>query len=145
MNISPAGLALTKSFEGCRLTAYQDVAGIWTIGYGSTVPPVKPGEAITELEAEQRLLANMQTAVNCVNSVTKGLAQYQFDACCDFAYNVGCGAFKGSTLLLKIDHGDFIGAAAQFGNWIHADGEVVPGLVRRRAAEALMFSGPEEA
>jgi lysozyme len=66
--------------------------------------------------------------------------QNQFDAMVDFAYNAGAGAFLGSTLLKKVNTGDFPGAAAQFALWIHAGGEVVEGLVRRRKAEADLFS-----
>ena len=138
---SAAGLAMTKSFEGLRLTAYQDVASVWTIGYGSTIPTVHPGEVITEQEAEQRLIANMQTAVSAVNElVTVAITQGQFDAMVDFCFNVGQGNFRNSTLLRRVNAGDFAGAAAQFLVWVYAGGVVQEGLDRRRRAEAEMFA-----
>jgi len=139
---SAAGLAMTKSFEGLRLTAYQDVAGVWTIGYGSTIPTVHPGEAITEQEAEQRLAVDMATAISVVNElVTVVITQGQFDAMVDFCFNVGQGNYRNSTLLHKVNGGDFAGAAAQFPLWDKAGGAVLEGLLRRRKAEATMFMG----
>jgi len=137
---SAAGLAMTKSFEGLRLAAYQDVAGVWTIGYGSTTPTVHPGEVITEQEAEQRLLVNMQTAISVVNElVTVVITQGQFDALVDLTYNEGQGSFRNSTLLRMVNAGDFAGAAAQFPFWDKAGGVVQEGLERRREAEAMIF------
>jgi lysozyme len=139
---SEAGMALTKGFEGLRLAAYQDCAGVWTIGYGHTGPDVFPGDTITEAEAEALLRADLAWAVACVHrAVTTELTQPQFDALVDFCFNAGRGNFLGSTLLHKVNAGDPDGAAAQFGLWIHAGGAVVPGLVRRRRAEAALFSG----
>jgi len=139
---SAAGLAMTKSFEGLRLNAYQDVAGVWTIGYGSTIPPVHPGETITQAEADARLMADMQVAVTVVNALVKvTITQGQFDGMVDFVYNEGQGHFASSTLLKLVNAGDFAGAAAQFLVWDEAGGQVEPGLLRRRQAEAAMFSG----
>jgi lysozyme len=139
---SDAGLALTRSFEGLRLTAYQDCAGIWTIGYGHTGPDVHSGQTITEFEAEALLRADLAAAVACVNrAVTAPITQPQFDALVDFCFNAGRGSFLGSTLLRVLNQGDATAAAAQFGLWVHAGGQVVPGLVRRRRAEAALFSG----
>jgi lysozyme len=138
---SSAGLALTKSFEGLRLTAYRDGAGILTIGYGHTGPDVHEGLVVTEADAEALLLRDMADAVACVNHcVTAEISQGKFDAMADFAYNAGRGAFRGSTLLRRVNAGDFAGAVKQFGLWVHAGGAVEPGLVRRRAAEAALFA-----
>jgi len=138
---SDAGLALTKSFEGLSLTAYQDCAGIWTIGYGHTGPDVHEGQTITELEAEALLRTDLAAAVACVNrAVTASITQPQFDALVDFCFNAGRGNFLGSTLLRLINESDPAAAAAQFGLWVHAGGEVVAGLVRRRKAEADLFA-----
>jgi lysozyme len=138
---SDAGMALTKSFEGLRLAAYKDVAGVWTIGYGHVGPTACAGKTITESEAEALLREDLQAAVACVNrAVTAEVSQGQFDAMVDFCFNAGRGSFLGSTLLKKVNAGDFAGAAAQFGLWVHAGGEAVPGLVRRRKAEAEMFA-----
>ena len=143
---SNKGLALTKSFEGLRLEAYQDSVGVWTVGYGHTGPGVAEGMTVTDAEAEALLLADLADAVRCVNrKVTATISQGQFDAMVDFCFNAGSGNFLQSTLLRKVNSGDFAGAAAQFGLWVHAGGEVVPGLVRRRKAEAEMFSGESTA
>lgn len=137
---SDAGMALTKGFEGLRLTAYQDVAGIWTIGYGHVGPAILAGVTISEADAEALLRADLADAVACVNcAVRVAITQNQFDAMVDFCFNAGRGNFLQSTLLRKVNLKDFEGAAAQFGLWVHAGGEVVPGLVRRRKAEAVLF------
>jgi len=138
---SDAGVALTKGFEGLRLTAYRDCGGVLTIGYGHTGPDVIEGKTIDEAEAETLLRADLQTAVACVNrAVTAAITQNQFDALVDFCFNVGCGSLLNSTLLRKVNAADFVGAAAQFSLWVHAGGEVVAGLVRRRKVEAEMFA-----
>jgi lysozyme len=138
---SDKGLALTKSFEGLRLAAYQDCAGVFTIGYGHTGPALYKGMAINEADAEVLLRADLAEAVACVNrAVPATISQNQFDAMVDFCFNAGRGNFLQSTLLRKVNLRDFAGAATQFGLWVHAGGEVVPGLVRRRKAEAEMFA-----
>jgi lysozyme len=138
---SEAGMAMTRTFEGLRLTAYQDVAGVWTIGYGHVGPEASAGKTITEAEADTLLRSDLAEAVACVNRALKvAITQKQFDALVDFCFNAGRGSFLGSTLLKKVNAEDFAGAAAQFGLWVHAGGEVVAGLVRRRKAEAEMFA-----
>jgi lysozyme len=133
MQYSSKGLALTKRFEGLRLSAYRDGAGVLTIA---------------EPEAEALLARDMALAVSCVNSwvdwkkVT--LTQGQFDALVDFTYNAGVGSFRSSTLLRLVNAGDSNGAVGQFGLWVHAGGKVEPGLVRRRAAEAARFMGVQQ-
>ena len=137
---SKEGLALTENFEGLRLMAYQDVAGVWTVGFGHTGVGVRSGLAITQVEAEILLCSDIAASVSCVNSaVNVTLNQKQFDALVDFCFNVGRGNFLQSTLLRKLNAGDFNGAAQQFGAWVYAGGEVVSGLVRRRQAEAQLF------
>jgi lysozyme len=139
---SPAGQRMTEGFEGLRLTAYQDVAGIWTIGYGHTGPGICAGMVITDAGADALLLSDLAASVACVNHVvTVPLQQCQFDALVDFAFNAGRGALINSTLLRKLNSGDFASAAAQFGLWVHAGGQIVEGLVRRRKVEAQMFAG----
>jgi len=138
---SDRGLAFTKSFEGLRLEAYQDCAGIWTIGYGHTGPAVSAGQSISDAEAEKLLGADLADAVACVNhTVQAAISQNQFDAMVDFCFNAGRGNFVRSTLLRKVNTGDLQGAAAQFALWVHAGGEVVSGLLRRRNAEAALFN-----
>jgi lysozyme len=145
MEYSAAGLALTKCFEGLRLTPYQDTGGVWTIGYGHTGPDVHAGRTIDEAEATALLMVDLQKAVDCVNgAVTTPLKQGQFDALVDFTYNAGCRGLLHSTLLRRVNAGELDAAAVQYGLWVDAGGEVVSGLVRRRAAEAAMFRGKEE-
>ncbi len=141
---STAGLALTKQFEGLRLEAYRDCAGIWTLGYGHTGSEVHAGQRVTVMEAEELLLADLREAIDCVNRAvisSVGFAQHQFDALVDFCFNVGRRKFQESTLLSDINREDFVAAALQFGFWVHVEGKPIPGLVRRRAAEAAMFRG----
>ena len=136
---SQAGIDLITSFEGCRLTAYQDSVGVWTIGYGHT-SGVYQGMTITEEEAIAFLRQDLKTAENAVNNnVTYGINQNQFDALVSFTFNVGTGNFTSSTLLKKLNAGDVNGAANEFDRWIYAGGQVLEGLVRRRAAEKQMF------
>jgi len=143
---SQTGLVLTKSFEGLRLASYQDCAGVWTIGYGHTGTGVRQGVTITEPVADQFLQEDLAEAIGCVNrGVTATISQNQFDAMVDFCFNVGRGNFLKSTLLRNVNSEDFAAAMAQFELWVHAGGEVVAGLVRRRKAEAAMFAGLFEA
>jgi lysozyme len=141
MTYSKTGLALTESFEGCKLTAYQDIKGVWTIGYGHTGPEVHAGMTITAAQAEGLLIDDIQLASHCVNTaITVDLTQSEFDALVDFVFNLGCAAFCGSTMRRLINEGDTIEAAAQFDNWDHVKGKVVAGLLRRRQAETNEFN-----
>ncbi len=139
---SSTGLALTRSFEGLRLEAYQDSGGVWTIGYGHTGPEVRAGQRITEAQAEALLREDLAAAVRCVRGAVKpAIAQHQFDALVDFCFNAGRGSLLSSSLLRDVNRGALESAVAQFGLWVHAGARVVPGLVRRRAAEAALFAG----
>lgn len=141
MGLSQAGLNLIKSHEGLRTTAYQDPVGIWTIGYGHT-GTAKPGQKITEAQAEQLLRQDVGWAEAAVRKNVKvPLTQGQFDALVSFTFNLGAGALGRSTLLKKLNAGDYAGAQAEFGRFVHAGGRVLPGLVRRRNEEAQMFGG----
>lgn len=92
---SKEGMELIKSFEGCRLKAYQDVAGIWTIGYGHT-GNVRPGMSITQEQAETFLRADLKKFEQCINRcVAVPLTQNMFDALVSFTYNVGTGRCSG--------------------------------------------------
>lgn len=147
MNISERGLALIKNFEGCRLEAYPDPAtggAPWTIGYGWTQPvdgvPVQPGMVITKFKAEQLLRRGIVSYEQALNKVIKvPVTQAQFDAMLSLAWNIGTRAFSTSTLLKMLNQKDYAGAADQFLRWNRAGGKVMPGLVRRRAAERQLF------
>lgn len=143
MQYGKDGMALTESFEKCRLMPYQDPAGIWTNGWGNT-HRVMPGVAITQEQADADLLANVADAVDCVNDcVTVPLTQDQFDALVDFSFNAGTGAFMNSTLLKKLNAGDYAGAEDGMAAWdkITVNGKLVPcrGLDNRRSAEQALF------
>ncbi|TDB57225.1 lysozyme [Photorhabdus khanii] len=139
MQISEHGLAKLKGYEGCSLTAYLCPARVWTIGYGHT-HGVKPGDAITEQQAEQFLLEDLAPVyITIEHNVKVKLTQGQFDALCSFIFNCGAGAFVRSTLLKKLNAGDDKGAANEFMRWNIAGGRVLPGLDARRASEKTMF------
>ena len=133
-----------RNFEGCKLKAYRDVKGVLTIAYGHTGPDVHEGMTCTPEQAFQWLMRDVgsaETAVNLMVRVT--LSQNQFNALVSFIYNVGREAFNTSTLLRKLNEGDYKCASLEFVKWCHDDGEVVPGLVRRRLAERTLFDTPD--
>ncbi|MBS1532894.1 MAG: lysozyme [Bacteroidetes bacterium] len=123
MKLSNQGINVIKNFEGLSLAAYRDVAGVWTIGYGSTRyhdgRPVKPGDKLANEQQASALFSNTlgqyQDAVN--QYVKVPLTQNQFDALVSFTYNLGTGALKESTLLKKLNEKDYAGAADQFLVW----------------------------
>ncbi len=144
MQLSTAGLAFVQAREAFRAKAYPDSTGIPTVGYGSTGPDIHLGMVVTQGWAVLRLARDMDAAVSCVNqhvSTCLTLTQGEFDALVDFTYSVGIGAFEHSTLLLKLDTGDFLGAEAEFAKWDKAGGRTLAGLESRRLAEAKMFEG----
>ena len=149
-SISEEGLDLIKSFEGYHTAladgsckAYLDRLArpmIWTIGYGLT-EGVYEGMVLTAHEAEQHLMKEISGHEKAVNRlVTVPIAQEHFDALVSFSYNVGSGALGRSTLLKKLNREDYEGAEEQFKRWNKAGGKVYRGLVRRRKAEASLFS-----
>lgn len=149
MRVSNNGVALLKRFEGLELEAYQDIAGIWTIGYGHTGPDVQPGMKISEREAEELLKRDLKPREEAVaRLVSVPLNQNEFDALVSFVYNVGIEAFKGSTARRRLNAKDRVGAAEALTWWNKATvGGVlraVTGLTRRRAAERALFLEPVE-
>lgn len=139
MKYSKTGLALTERFEGCKLVAYQDQVGVWTIGYGHT-RGVHEGMTCTQAQAEQWLLEDIAAAEQNVNTHVKvPLTQAEFDALVDFDFNCGSGNLDSSTLLKLVNEGDPEDAAKEFEKWDHAGGKVVAGLLRRRQAEEAEF------
>ncbi|WP_336286576.1 lysozyme [Cronobacter dublinensis] len=144
MQTSEKGLALIKEFESCQLKAYRCPAGVWTIGYGWTQPvdgkPVRAGMEIDMLTAERLLKTGLIGYENDVMKLVRvKLSQAQFDALVSFTYNVGSRNFSTSTLLKKLNAGDYAGAADEFLRWNKSRGKVLNGLVRRRAAERELF------
>lgn len=144
---SQSGVELIKLFEGLELEAYQDIAGIWTIGYGHTGDDVQPGMRISERDAEELLKRDLRPREQAIEGVVKvPLNQNEFDALVSFVYNVGVGAFRKSTALKRLNRGDRVGAADALTWWNKATvGGVlreVLGLTRRRAAERALFLTP---
>ena len=136
------GIALIKQYEGLRLTTYKDAVGIPTIGYGHVETPIPPGgtRTITAEDAEQILREDLQRFEHDVNNMlTVEVTQNQFDALVSFAFNLGPANLKSSTLLRKVNSGDFNGAAEEFLKWNHAGGQVLAGLTARRNAEKNLF------
>jgi GH24 family phage-related lysozyme (muramidase) len=137
-------VTLIKRFEGLRLKSYQDSVGIWTIGYGTTRingEAVQPGMVITEAQAQQYLLSDIESIASApVKRNTRALiSQSMFDALCCFTYNVGPGNFAKSTLLKDVNAGKYLDAAAGFMQWTQAGGVELSGLVKRRTAEKDLF------
>ena len=144
LSCSPRGRALIEKFEGLRLTAYQDMVGVWTIGYGHTGPDVKAGLTITQQQAEQLLINDPARFTHGVTAlVTVKINQKQFDALVSFAYNLGLGSLQQSTLLRLLNAGNFQAAADQFPRWDRAGGKEVAGLLARRNAERALFLTPD--
>ncbi|AQX28404.1 MULTISPECIES: lysozyme [unclassified Bartonella] len=143
--ISKEGLALIKQWEGLRLKAYQDAVGVLTIGYGHTVqagePVVKDGMEITHLEAEALLRKDLSQFERTVErKVKQPLTDEQFAALVSFCYNVGIEAFCNSTLLRKLNKGEYEAVPAELQKWTKAGGKRLQGLVHRRAAEAGLWA-----
>jgi lysozyme len=144
-DIPIAALALIRAAEGCRREAYQDVAGVWTIGYGHTGTEVKPGLTWSEAQCETALRADVKRAAAAVDHlVTVPLNVNQKAALIDFVFNLGSGRLAESTLLRRLNVRDYVGAASQFGKWVRAGDHVLPALIKRREAERRLFIGATE-
>jgi lysozyme len=148
-HLSDNGARFIGRFEGFRGHLYNDAAGHCTIGYGHLVhlgncngsEPAEFKRGISEPEAEKLLRRDAQTAADAVrSSVHASLDQQQFDALVSFVYNLGAGAFEGSTLLKDLNAHNFAAVPGQLEEWVHAGGQVLPGLVARRKAEARLFT-----
>jgi len=126
------GLAMEEDFVG---RAYQDIVGIWTIGFGTT-ENVKPGDTITPVQALHRKLADVQKFEGALKQCVKvELHQHEYDAFLSLAYNIGPSAFCKSTLVRKLNAGDYAGACTEILRWNKAGGRVVKGLANRRERE----------
>ncbi len=145
MSVNEATLNLIKRWEGCKLTAYQCSAGVWTIGYGTTAAAgvgIKPtqGQTITQDRAEELLRQTVDKFAAGVDElISANVNANQFGACVSLAYNIGVGAFAKSTVLRELNAGNMDNAAVAFKLWNKAGGVVSKGLVNRREAEMQLF------
>jgi lysozyme len=153
MRISQRGINLIKRWEGCRLRAYRDVKGVWTIGWGTTDPKYAfDGNEITQAQADHLFMQDVLKFQREIAPLIKAeVAQAHWDALVSLAYNIGAKGtpqkpgLRESTLLRKLNQGDYAGAQAQFSRWIYSGGKIYQGLINRRAAEARVFQeGTEE-
>ena len=150
MQMSQGGLDnLLKKFEGCKLKAYRCPAGICTIGYGHTsaagAPNVQDGMTITQADADAILRQDLIKYERSVQDLVKvDLTQNQFDVLVDFAYNAGVGNLKSSTMLKKINAGQLDTVPDELMKWTKGGGKVLPGLVRRRQAEAAWWNAHQD-
>lgn len=143
MHISEKGLTLIKYYEGLHLKAYQCCAGRWSIGYGHTHKVIST-DVITQEQAEAFLREDIAQVTALLNTQIKvPLTQNQYDALCSLVFNIGGTAFTTSTLLKKLNGGDYLGAASEFMKWRKAtvNGKKIPllGLIKRRQAEKALF------
>ena len=143
MKISLEGLCLIKKFEGCKLIAYKCSAGVWTIGYGHTTG-VKEGDVCTQEEAEKLLRGDIFKFEEYVqDSVKVDLDQSQFDALVAWTFNLGPGNLRSSTMLKKLNNGEYESVPFEMRRWNKAGGKTLDGLIRRRQAESLLFESKE--
>jgi lysozyme len=153
MQVNAKGVALIKGFESCRLNAYQDGGGVWTIGWGHT-EGVRPGDTITQAEADALFERDLCIREVTLTRILDGVptTSNQFSAMCSLAYNVGFGdpnrtppipGLKTSTVLKRHKLGNYPGAAKAFVLWNKDNGKVVRGLTRRREAEAALYLEPD--
>ncbi len=140
--ISQSGVELIKKFEGYSAKRYADVAGKSTIGYGHLIREGENYTEITKDDAEALLRMDINYAERAVQrNVSVPLTQGQYDALVSFTYNLGEGNLRSSTLLKKLNAGDYDSAASEFLRWVYAGGKKIKGLENRRKKEAELFRG----
>lgn len=141
MTLPPQSVQLVKEFEGCSLQAYKDMAGKLTIGYGHCGPEVKLGQTITQEEADNLLLTDMESAACSVKKYVKvPLNDNEFSALISFTFNVGPQNLKRSSLVVLLNAGRYEAVPVELLRWCKAGGAVVGGLYRRRVAEAELWN-----
>lgn len=140
MQISTEHLNSLKQWEGLRLKSYQDQGGIWTIGYGHT-ENVKEGQSITQEEADSLLKKDLEKFEAIVTeTILVELTQAQFAALVSFVFNVGEEAFKKSSLVKKLNQGNYESVPGELSRWVYCSGVRNLGLVNRRAAESGLWA-----
>lgn len=137
-------VGLVVHFEGYVPETYADPVGVPTICYGHTGPDVEMGQRLDRSACERLLRGDLAEAYQAVQRCVRvPLKPYEAAAFTSFTYNVGANAFCDSTLVRKANAGDMAGACAELSRWVYADGELLPGLVRRRAAERALCEGKQ--
>lgn len=140
MKTSKKGIALLKQFEGCKLQAYKDGGGVWTVGFGATGPNIGPHTNWSQAQAEDDLAKKLEDFEWAVSGLLQvPINQNQFDALVCFSYNVGVAALARSSLLKQLNMKHFKDAGDRFLDWSHDGGKVIPGLLKRREAERQLF------
>lgn len=140
MKINQAGLDLIKSFEKCKLSAYKDAVGIWTIGWGHVGTEAKPGVVITQQRADELLVLDIGKFESQVSEIVKApINENQFSALVCLAFNCGINNIRTSHLIRYVNESNYLKAADEFPKWDHAGGKELPGLLRRREAERALF------
>ncbi len=130
---------LEREFESCKLEAYQDIAGVWTIGWGHTGKDVYKGLVWTQAQADEALDHDIQAAQTLLLGYSPGLTDSRLEALTDFVFNLGIGNYRTSTLCKLVNLGQWPAVKAELLLWDHSNGVVVPGLLRRREAEAVLI------
>lgn len=139
--VSAAALVSIATYEGYREDAYKDATGVPTIGFGETAG-VKMGDKTTPERALVQLLNSTEKHADAIRQCIKvPLYQHEFDAYVSLAYNIGTGAFCKSTLVKKLNTGDYAGACSEIKRWNKAGGKVLSGLVKRREKEYQTCTG----
>jgi lysozyme len=131
---------IARQFEGCRLEAYQDLAGVWTIGYGHTGKDVYQGLVWTQEQADDALLHDINVARALLEMYSPQLSNGTLDALTDFVFNLGIGNYRTSTLCTLVNAENWSEVKLELLKWDHSNGIVVPGLLRRREAEAALIA-----
>lgn len=134
---------LIKRFEGCRLRPYLCPAGVWTCGWGSTGADVIPGRAWTQEYADRRMRQDAEKFARGTLALCPNLSGNDLCAIADFAYNLGLGNLRISTLRKRINAGDREAAYRELRKWVRGGGRALPGLVKRREAEIALMQSAE--
>lgn len=150
LKVSKVGVDLCKEFEGFFSKAYRCPAGVWTVGYGTTMingRPVNSNDTMTLEHATQYLLYDLQKHLDSgaryiKPEIARRLNQNQIDAIASFVYNIGAGGFSKSSFLKLLNQGDFVNCSERMLLWNKGGGKILRGLVRRRAAEKKLFDTP---
>lgn len=126
--------------EALKLKSYRDGGGVWTIGWGHTGPDVTAGMTITRNQAVSFLEHDLTAAFASIDKLVRvELTQGQFDAVTDFVFNLGAGQLQNSTLLKRLNAGDYVGASQELVRWVYDNGKLYNGLAKRRGREFIRW------